>query len=480
VTGSPARTAGGSVDPGPARPVIAHLGMGNFHRAHQALYTLDAPGRPWAIVGVTRSNEGLVRSLGTQGHGYTVLTVDDDSTTARWADVHRTSLVARRQPDDVVGLLADPDTRVVTLTVTEKGYTFRPADLRLDLDDPDLRADLTGATAPRTTIGQLAAGLTDRARSHGTPISLVSCDNIAGNGPLLGRLLREFAAERPGADGSLLTAYLDTSVSTPASMVDRIVPATTAEHVALAGRLGYRDAVPVPAEPFSMWVLQDDFRAGRPAWGDAGVILTDDVDAWFLVKSSIVNGVHSLLAYTGLLLGHAGIADVVTDPRVRPLAVRLADEYAPCLDVPDRLDLDDYRTRVLRRFANRALRHTTAQVGSDGSRKLAQRVHHAVRWHDEHGSVPHVLAFVVAAWLVCTTRPDLVGDLMVRRAGEVAGPGELVKTVLLEDRVIGGELERHPEFVDRVADLVTTMLDRGVRAALEELADPHTRHQETA
>jgi fructuronate reductase len=249
--------------------------------------------------------------------------------------------------------------------------------------------------------------------------------------------------------------------------------------------------VPVPAEPFSMWVLQDDFRAGRPAWGDAGVILTDDVDAWFLVKSSIVNGVHSLLAYTGLLLGHAGIADVVTDPRVRPLAVRLADEYAPCLDVPDRLDLDDYRTRVLRRFANRALRHTTAQVGSDGSRKLAQRVHHAVRWHDEHGSVPHVLAFVVAAWLVCTTRPDLVaadialpsepaGDLMVRRAGEVAGPGELVKTVLLEDRVIGGELERHPEFVDRVADLVTTMLDRGVRAALEELADPHTRHQETA
>jgi fructuronate reductase len=161
--------------------------MGNFHRAHQALYTQDASGQPWDIIGVTRSNARMVGSLQAQDHGYSVITVDGDSAHARWVDVHRASLVAREEPEAVVNLLAHPQTRVVTLTVTEGGHTFRAADLTLDLEHPEVRSDLTGRAAPMTTVGQLAAGLTARAGSHGERISLVDrvCDlvtTIVGGG----------------------------------------------------------------------------------------------------------------------------------------------------------------------------------------------------------------------------------------------------------------------------------------------------------
>ena len=434
---------------------IVHLGLGNFHRAHQAVYTRDA-GDGWEITGVAYRRRELVDTLRAQDHRYTVVVVDGDEVDVQPVDVVTEGLVLADDRDAVLARIADSETTLVTLTVTEKAYAV----------GPDGR--------PSEMMLTLAQALQLRAAGGGAPITVVSCDNLSGNGAVVGAAVRDAARL---VDPTLID-YLDAAVGFPSTMVDRIVPATTAETVALARAAGFDDAVPVPAEPFRQWVLQPDFRAPRPAWERAGAVLTDDVEAWETVKLRLLNGVHSLLAHLGLLRGDRLIAEAHRDPGVRAAADALGDEYLPTLRVPAELDVADYRAALSRRFDNAALGHRCAQVATDGSVKLTQRVPAAMAFHLARGRMPHLSALVVAAWLQGLSDPDAVVESERPRdpaASTLAllgsahpEPGDLARAALVDATLLGATVAEHASFVDRVGELLAVLRRHGPEAAAHE------------
>ncbi|MEB8342450.1 mannitol dehydrogenase family protein [Streptomyces endophyticus] len=467
-------------------PGIVHLGLGNFHRAHQAVYTADALRHtegPWGITGVSTTTGSrprpVIEGMAAQDGLYTVLTLHrGGAVAASVPGVHHKGLVADGQGAEVVAALGAATTRIVSLTVTEKGYTFG-ADGRLDLDDPLIRADLAGG-APRTALGLIARGLQQRLRSGAPPVTLLSCDNLMGNGHRLRGLLDEFIAALPAAEREDLQAYADASVSTPNSMVDRIAPATTDEHRTLAARVfGVRDTVPVPAEPYKLWVMQDDFRAGRPAWEQAGAVFTEDVAPYELMKLRLLNGAHSLLAYLGLLRGHRSIDAAVGDELLGgAVEFAMREEILPTVPEPAGMPGKAYVGELLDRFANPALGHRTAQVGSDGSLKIPVRWAGTLTESLAAGRVPRVLALGFAAYVRVITadgaydeqRLGTVHDdaraRLVELASRATGPDGAARLLLAEGGLLPQQAAQHAEFADSVAEFTRILDAHGAEAAL--------------
>jgi fructuronate reductase len=419
------------VDPAALSIGIVHFGIGAFHRAHQAVFTEDAAAASgdtrWGILGVTGRSDTVVRQLQPQDCLYGVLERGADATSLRLIGSVRDVAWPGRDSERVVEQLARPTTHVATLTITEKGY-LRGADGELDLSLGSVRHDvavlgreLAGESelpASLTPLGLLVRGLARRFRSGGEPFTVVACDNLVDNGPTTRRLVQGFAAaatptatpveedatkEHPSRNQHQhpFAAWLAASVTFPSTMVDRIAPATTEGDRALAEEiLGLRDEALVVAEPFKQWVIEDDFAGPRPAWEQAGAILTSDVAAYERVKLRVLNGTHSMLAYLGALKGHDTIAQAVTDVALHDAVLRvLNDDILPTLQAPPGLDLEQYRDSVLQRFANPNLAHTTGQVGMDGSQKLPFRFVSTAADRMAAGHLPEGLAFALAAWI---------------------------------------------------------------------------------
>ncbi|MGW0681970.1 mannitol dehydrogenase family protein [Streptomyces sp. NPDC002754] len=472
-------------------PGIVHLGLGNFHRAHQAVYTADAlrhTDGPWGITGVATTPgtrpRPVIEGMAEQDGLYTVLTLHrGGAVAASVPGVHHQGLVADGQGADVVAAIGAATTRIVSLTVTEKGYTFG-ADGRLDLDDPLVRADLVGGATPRTAIGLIARGLQQRQRAGSPPVTLLSCDNLMGNGHRLRSLLDEFIAALPAAEREDLQAYADGRVSTPNGMVDRIAPATTDEHRALAARaFGVRDTVPVPAEPYKLWVMQDDFRAGRPAWEQAGAVFTEDVAPYELMKLRLLNGAHSLLAYLGLLRGHRSIDRAVDDELLSQVVeFAMREEIMPTVPEPVGMSGADYIGELLDRFANPALGHRTAQVGSDGSLKIPVRWAGTLTEALAAGRVPRVLALGFAAYVRVITADDAYDERslgtvhdgararLTELASRASGPDGKARLLLAEGGLLPQEAAGHGDFADTVAEFARILDAHGAEAALRAAA----------
>ena len=469
----------------PARTGIVHLGLGSFHRAHQALYTaraLEFEDGPWGIVGVASRSQAIACALRAQDGLYSVLELggeDGEGRTPLVVGVHTELLVAADEPAAVVARLADASTRIVTLTVTERGYTARAAAGGLNSELPEVRGDLSGA-APRTTIGLLARGLQRRHAEHGEPLAIVSCDNVPRNGPHVRALVLEFVSLLPDADARELHAWIERSIAFPSTMVDRMVPATRDEHRDRVARaLGRHDAVPVVAEPFSMWVLEDRFPLGRPRWEAAGAIFSDEVQRYEEMKLRLLNATHSLIAYLGLLAGARSIAQAIERPEIRAAAEQLVcDELLPTLSPPSQFDVSRYVDLLFARFANAALHHRTCQVATDGSEKLAVRITAPAYHHVDRGVVPRGLALTVAAWIRCLATPDAydagtlgaVADPQRERLEDLgrraAGSRELVEAVF-ELGVFAPALATATSFVDAVAELHDVLVRHDHRAAID-------------
>lgn len=393
---------------------IVHLGVGAFHRAHQAVITEDAIAASgdtaWGITGVSQRSRGVVDQLVPQDNLYSVVRRAPGVEDARVVGTLRDMLFAREQQAAVLAALADA--RIISLTVTEKGYNLAPGGA-LALSDPAVSADIASlrsrtaaTTAPlRTAVGLVAAAVMDHAAS-GRPVTVLSCDNLPANGRLLGAAVRSML-EAAGSQGSLdALAFAEREVAFPSTVVDRMVPVVDgARRDAIEGILGLRDEGGVLAEPFWQWVMTDEFAAGRPAWETVGATFVADVEPYELLKLRVLNATHSQLAYLGALNGFPTIAETVRHPAFAAIARRLIHEEAvPALVLPDDMDAHAYGDQVMERFGNAALGHQTMQVAMDGSQKLPLRLVTTAVAAYERGETPVATAVAYAAWMVFIAR----------------------------------------------------------------------------
>lgn len=400
------RYARNSVTPG-----IVHLGVGAFHRAHQAAYVdacLADGATDWGIIGVSLRSPDTRDALAPQDGLYTLAIRDSAGEQLQVVGSIQSLLVAPEDPGAVLAALTDPRTRIVTLTITEKAY-LRAADGTLNSAHPDIVHDLANPGSPKTAHGFLAESLARRHAAGTPPFTVLCCDNLPANGATLHRLLIEFAKLRDSsgrAGDRPLAGYAADSVAFPSSMVDRIVPATTdADRARIAQQLGVEDAWPVMTEPFRQWVIEDRFPGGRPAWEKFGVTMVEDVRPFEDMKLRLLNGAHSGIAYLGLLSGHATVDRAFADPSIRHFVDGLWAEAIPTLPQDAGLDPIPYTAELAARFSNTALAHRTAQIANDGSQKLPQRIVASALARLEAGLLPEHLSLVVAAWIAaCAAR----------------------------------------------------------------------------
>jgi fructuronate reductase len=391
----------------------------------------------------------------------------------------RKLLVAPQDPEALLAAMTDPAVRIVSLTVTEKGYCHDPATGELDEANPDVRADLSAPTQPRSTPGFLVEALRRR-RAAGVPaFTVLCCDNLPANGETVRRIVSRFAALRDAGLG----AWVEGEVAFPSTMVDRIVPATTdADRAMVRERLGVTDAWPVMTEPFSQWVVEDRFGPlGRPRLEEAGAELVADVAPYELMKLRLLNGSHSTLSYLGYLAGYATVAETMADPAFERLVRGLMDEeVTPTLSVPPGADLGRYRNALIERFKNPALRHRTWQIAMDGSQKLPQRLLGTVRDRLAADAPIPRLALGVAAWMRYVTGIDEAGKPIdvrdphaarLRKIADEAGPvaDRLAPALLSVTEIFGEDLPRDPRFAGPVTAALGKLFDQGVKRTVAEV-----------
>ncbi|RZF64974.1 mannitol dehydrogenase family protein [Sphingomonas populi] len=395
----PADIARPAYDRSAVKRGVVHLGIGAFHRAHQAAYfeaALAAGDLRWGITSVSLRSAGVRDQLAPQDCLYALVVRDGDARSVAIVGAEQAVLVAPEDPAAVIAALAHPEARIVTLTITEKGYKLDRAKGILLADDADVAADCASLAAPRTAPGFLAAGLAARRAAGLGPLTVISCDNLPHNGALL----REAVLAVARANDPALAEWIAAEVAFPASMIDRIVPATTdADIAALATDLGVEDRAMVKTEPFTQWVIEDRFVTERPDFAALGVQLTEAVAPWEDAKLRLLNGAHSGIAYLGALAGDDFVHDFVATAAGRGFVEALWDEAQTTLNPPEGLDIAAYRTALMGRFANSALQHRTRQIAMDGSQKLPQRLLATIAERRAGGASVDALALAVAAWM---------------------------------------------------------------------------------
>ena len=353
---------------------IVHLGLGAFHRAHQAVYTeaaMEKNGGNWGIIGVSLRSTTVFEQLAPQGYLYSVVSEDAQGQASQIIGAIREVLVAPRDPGRVAAAIANPDIALVTLTVTEKGYCLASDGCSLNREDQQIAHDLANPLQPASAVGILALGLQQRLAQGGAPLTVLSCDNLISNSKVLKGVLSDYLQ----SSFPEVLPWLENNTSFPCSMVDRIVPASTPrqkQNHALA--LGVVDEGAVFTEPFSQWVIEDRFCAGRPAWEAVGAQLVEDVIPYEGIKLRLLNATHSAIAYCGLVAGLKTVDQVMTDKDISAFVKELmAVDLIPTLHIPETFDIYAYSDQLLTRLANPALNHRCSQIAMDGCEKISQR-----------------------------------------------------------------------------------------------------------
>ena len=451
---------------------IVHLGIGAFFRAHVAVYTeaaLAAGDRRWGILGASLRSPETRDALNPQDGLYTLAVRDGAGEKLQIIGAVSDVLLAPEDPDRLVAAMAHRDIAVVCLTITEKGYCHDPATGEINELHADIAHDLAHPNLPVSAPGFLVAALARRRRDGMPPFTIVSCDNLAGNGRLLKRVLVRLA----GLQDATLARMLEDHLACPCTMVDRIVPATTNEDRALvSASLGVRDAWPVVTEPFTQWLIEDNFPLGRPRWELMGAQFVADVAPYEAMKLRLLNGAHSCIAYLGYVSGAATVADAMALPGMADYVNRLMQQVLPTLHVPVGFDVAGYCAALIQRFRNPALRHRTWQIATDGSQKLPQRLLGTVRDRLVAGADIECLALGVAAWMVYVTGIDLQGGAIdvrdplagaLRALADAAGGDAalLVAGLLGTEAVFGRDLPGDARFVAAVTGAVRRVLAGG-------------------
>jgi mannitol 2-dehydrogenase len=453
---------------------VVHISVGSFHRSHQAVYFDELArrglGGGWGLTGVGLHRREMKETLDAQDGLYTVVERGPDGDSARIVGVITRYLFAPEETGAVLEALTDPETRLVTLTITGPGYNLDPDTGVFASDHPSVVADLRNPSSPASAIGLVVEALDRRRRAGRAPFTVLSCDNIPANGAVARASVLAFAALRDAH----LASWIEEYVTFPSSMVDRITPGTTADdRDRLAGSFGVRDRWPVVTEPFSQWVVEDSFCNGRPPLEEVGVQFVDDVGPYALMKTRLLNGTHSALGYLGSLAGHDRTDEVMRDPVFATYAERLmTGEIAPLLP-PVEADLDAYAATLRARFGNRALADPLARLCRNGSTKVPAHLLSSIREARALGRPHPLLTLAVAAWCLYLRDDGRRFELDDPRAEQLqalarSGGGD-PRPLLAEEATFGplGDCERFAADVERdLRDLEA----RGARSVVRERA----------
>ena len=460
---------------------IVHFGIGNFHRAHQAVYLDDlfnsGRDRDWAIVGAGVTNhDGAMRDkLRGQDYLTTVVEQDVGKSAARVTG----AMIDFLDPSDRAGMieaLADPSIRIVSMTITEGGYFINPASGRFDPEHPAIVADARNPSDPRTVFGIILAGLRLRRDRGIVPFTVMSCDNIPGNGHVTENAVAGLARLSSDAD---FAGWIAENVAFPNSMVDRITPATGAREIDHCREtFGIDDAWPVYCEEFRQWVLEDRFTAGRPALEEVGVTFVDDVAPFELMKIRILNGGHAAIAYPGALLDIHFVHETMEEPLIRDFLTKLeTTEIIPCVPPVPNTNIQDYFELIQRRFANPKIGDTVARLAQDGSNRQPKFILPSTADRLARGEDVQGLALVSALWCRYfegtsdSGKPIEFNDLSADRLQAAALRSRQDPLAFLELRDIFGDVGASPAFRRRFAEALAALRAAGTRATLKAYID---------
>src|SRR6266566_1518020 len=459
---------------------VVHFGVGGFHRAHQAMYhdRLMNQGKAldWGIcgVGVMAADQHMKEALDAQDGLYTLVLKHSDGTfEPRVIGSIVEYLFAPDDPEAVLDKMAAESTRVVSLTVTEGGYNLDDITGEFNSANPQVLDDLRPGAAPRTTFGLVTEALRRR-RERGLPaFTVMSCDNLQGNGHLAGRVFTAFARLRDPELGD----WIEREVRFPNSMVDRITPVTTdADRALVSERFGIEDRWPVVCEPFTQWVLEDSFGAGRPPYEDAGVQVVDDVVPYELMKLRLLNASHQALGYFGHLCGYRLVHEAAQDPLFRKFLLGYMNEEAtPTLAPVPGVDLDDYKDTLIERFSNPEVRDTIARLCAESSDRIPKWLLPVIRAQLASGGELKRSAAVVASWARYAEgvdeqgRPIEVVDRLKDSLMQIARRNREDPDAFIANRAVFGDLVDDKRFVREYRSALTSLHERGARATLESL-----------
>lgn len=462
---------------------IVHLGLGAFYRAHAAIYVAEAmaiSGGDWGIIGVSLKSSGQRDKLAPQNCVYTALELAPTGPIPHHIEVVQNVLVAPENPATVLDAMINDAVKIVTLTVTEKGYCHEPSTGKLLQNHPDIIQDLNDPANPASALGFLVRALEARRAAGLRPFTVMTCDNLPENG----HIVRGVVLELAGLLDPDLAAWIEAEVKFPCTMVDRIVPATKPEDIDDLGKLiGAYDASPVMMEPFRQWVIEDDFVDGaRPDFGAVGVQLVENVSAFEDMKLRCLNGTHSSLAYLGYLGGLKTISDTVADPVYATFVKSLwSDEIIPGLTPPHGVDLQDYADELFARFQNPSIRHLTWQIAMDGSQKLPQRILGQLESGLNAGRPMNGLILAVAAWMRYVGGVDESGasidvrDPMAERLKSVSDAvrtdAQKVQALLAISEIFPVSLHKNTQFVTGVTAAYEGLVAHGARKMVEAYND---------
>lgn len=447
---------------------IVHIGPGAFHRAHQAFYTEQALafGGNWRIHGVSMRSTALADALREQDNLYALCIVDNEPETHIIGAIKTLSTLSRDR-EQIVAALVSQQTKIITLTITEKGYCLN-AQGHLDTEHPDIQSDLVNVDTPNSAIGLIVQALRLRKQAGYADITIISCDNVSDNGRKLQKAVTEFATKTDESLGQ----WINDHIAFPCTMVDSITPATDESFkTEVAATLGLTDSWPIQREAFTQWVIEDRFSGPRPPWEKVGVTFTSGVSFFEKAKLRILNGTHSTLAYVGLLLGKETVYEAIRTPAIKQLIdTLLANEIVPSLEstsgIDTSFDINQYANDIVKRYENQHIRHLLSQIAWDGSQKIPFRILDTVRDNLSAKRNIDLLSTAVAAWCLFVNSKAKDNspitdplDALLRDTAKAVDfvPSELAQKLLSLDTMFA-ELSVNQKFKQTVLEKVETLI----------------------
>lgn len=463
---------------------IVHIGFGAFHKAHQAVYTDEAlavSGGDWRIVGVSLRSTTIAEKINKQNGLYTLISQSGLGSSARIiASVDRV-LCAKNHSDQILEVLCHTDTRIVSITVTEKGYGINRETGGVALADSVIAHDLRHSEQPQGVIGFIVCALSRRLANNIPAFTILCCDNLPDNGQFVRGGVIDFAQR---IDPSL-AQWIRNNVAFPSSMVDRITPASTQGTQNTAHNLiGVQDFAAIETEPFHQWVIEDWFSSGRPDWEAGGAVVTKNIAPYEEMKLRMLNGSHSMLAYAGYLLGHQYVRDVTADSSMLALITRHLASASLTLDPLPGVDLDDYASRLIERFRNPAIAHATYQIAMDGSQKMPQRIFDPALCAIGNNQDVRPYAFAAALWMrYCFAETDNghtyklqdpLADQLELAVSHTREAAQIIQRISDIPVLIPKQLSSLPLWNDSLLSSLQLIIDKGVRAAIDFEAQTFT------